>query len=63
MILSIRLQEDMELEPSHKLIQITTHITNQMRPLSELVSSIQKDTQVQFIDLETQIKNSQTKEP
>lgn len=63
MILSIRLQEDMELELSHKLIQITTHTTNQMRPLSEQVSSIQKDIQVQFIDLETQIKNSQTKEP
>ena len=63
MIHSMRLQEDMVLELSHKLIQITILITNQMRQLSDQVSSIQKDTQVQFIDQETHNKNSQMKEP
>ena len=63
MIHSIRPQEDMVPELSHKPIQITIHITNQMRLLSGLVSSTQKDIQVQFIDLETQIKNFQTREP
>jgi len=59
----MRLQEDMVLELSHKLIQITILITNQTRQLSDQVSSIQKDTQVQFIDQETHNKNSQMKEP
>lgn len=63
MILWMRLREDMGQELNQIRIQITILITSQARQHSDLVLSIQRNTQVQFIDLETLIKNSQMKEP
>jgi len=63
MIHLMQLREDMELELSLKLTQITILTTQPVKPHLEQASLILKNNQVQFIDQEIQNKNSQMREP
>ena len=65
MILSIPLQEDMEQKPNLLLTQLFMYqlITQQMKQLSELLLSTQRDTQVEFTEQEILKQPCQRREP
>lgn len=61
MILSIQLQEGMELKLSHKLIHTTTLTTYQVGLHSGQATSIQREDQARFIETESQALNFQVR--
>ena len=61
MILLIQHQEGMELKLSHRLIHTITPTTNQVRLHSGQATSIQRDNQAKFTEIETRLPSFQVK--